>query len=44
MSPRPAQFDHVITAIPKGDKDLLWLDTTPEVAPFAHKADGAIAR
>jgi tetratricopeptide (TPR) repeat protein/transglutaminase-like putative cysteine protease len=31
--PSPAQFDHVITAIPQGDK-YLWLDTTPEVAPF----------
>lgn len=31
--PSPANFDHVITAIPRGN-DLLWLDTTPEVAPF----------
>ena len=31
--PSPAQFDHVITAVPQGDK-YLWLDTTSEVAPF----------
>jgi tetratricopeptide (TPR) repeat protein len=31
--PSLAQFDHVITVIPQG-KDFLWLDTTPEVAPF----------
>lgn len=29
----PSLFDHVITAIPRGDSFLL-LDTTPEVAPF----------
>ena len=33
--PSPAQFDHVITAVPRGDH-LIWLDTTPEVAPFAY--------
>ena len=32
--PSPAQFDHVISAIPQAD-GYLWLDTTPEVAPFA---------
>jgi len=32
--PSPAQFDHVITAVLQGDH-LIWLDTTPEVAPFA---------
>src|SRR5262245_861672 len=31
--PSPAQFDHVITAIPLG-KETLWVDTTAEVAPF----------
>ncbi len=31
--PSPSTFDHVITAIPLGDK-LEFLDTTPEVAPF----------
>ena len=31
--PSPAQFNHVITVIPSGDK-LIWLDTTPEVAPY----------
>ena len=33
--PSPRQFDHVITIVPLGDA-LLWLDTTPEVAPFAY--------
>ena len=31
--PSPAQFDHVITVVPRGDK-LIWLDTTPEVSPY----------
>ncbi len=31
--PSPGQFDHVITLIPRG-ADFIWLDTTPEVAPF----------
>jgi len=31
--PSPAQFNHVITAVPQGES-LLWLDTTPEVAPY----------
>jgi len=31
--PSPSQFDHVISAVPLGN-DLLWLDTTTEVAPF----------
>lgn len=31
--PSPAQFDHVITQVPVG-KDVIWLDTTTEVAPF----------
>jgi tetratricopeptide (TPR) repeat protein len=31
--PSPAQFDHVITAIPKGH-DFVFLDTTAEVAPY----------
>ncbi len=31
--PAPSQFDHMITAIPRGD-GYLWLDTTTEVAPF----------
>src|SRR5579872_574798 len=33
--PSPAQFDHVITAVPQG-KDYVWLDTTAEVAPFGY--------
>ncbi len=33
--PSPAQFDHVITAIPEG-KGFLFLDTTPEVTPFGY--------
>jgi tetratricopeptide (TPR) repeat protein/transglutaminase-like putative cysteine protease len=31
--PSPGQFNHVITVVPRGNK-LLWLDTTPEVAPY----------
>ena len=31
--PSPAQFDHVITAVQSGN-ELLWMDTTTEVAPF----------
>jgi tetratricopeptide (TPR) repeat protein len=31
--PSPSQFDHVITAVPV-DGELLWMDTTTEVAPF----------
>jgi hypothetical protein len=31
--PSVSLFDHVITAIPRGDS-FLFLDTTPEVAPF----------
>jgi tetratricopeptide (TPR) repeat protein len=31
--PSPAQFDHVISAIPRG-AETLWADTTAEVAPF----------
>lgn len=32
--PSPGQFDHVITVVPEG-QNLIWLDTTPGVAPFA---------
>jgi tetratricopeptide (TPR) repeat protein len=31
--PSPSSFNHVISAIPKGDS-YLFLDTTPEVAPY----------
>src|ERR1700690_4343639 len=31
--PSPSQFDHVITAVPLKDQ-LIWMDTTTEVAPF----------
>ncbi len=31
--PSPAQFDHVITVVARGE-NLQWLDTTTEVAPF----------
>lgn len=31
--PSPGPFNHVITVVPRG-KELLWLDTTAEVAPF----------
>ena len=33
--PSPAQFDHVITAVP-WTNGFLWLDTTAEVAPFGY--------
>ncbi|MGE5324691.1 MAG: DUF3857 domain-containing protein, partial [Actinomycetota bacterium] len=33
LVPSPAQFDHVITAVPMG-KETLFLDTTAEVAPY----------
>jgi len=33
----PDLFDHVITAVPQGDS-FLYLDTTPEVAPFGFLA------
>ncbi|MGA8150450.1 MAG: DUF3857 domain-containing protein [Terriglobales bacterium] len=33
--PSPAQFDHVITAVPEGNT-FVWLDTTSEVAPFGY--------
>src|SRR5579863_9510882 len=33
--PSPAQFDHVITAVPQGNS-FVWLDTTAEVAPFGY--------
>lgn len=34
--PSPAQFDHRMLVVPVGTdpKNWLWLDTTPEVAPF----------
>ncbi|MGO9086525.1 MAG: DUF3857 domain-containing protein [Candidatus Sulfotelmatobacter sp.] len=31
--PSPAQFNHVITVVPSGGQ-FIWLDTTPEVAPY----------
>ena len=31
--PSPAQFDHVITMLPRGQEEV-WMDTTSEVAPF----------
>jgi tetratricopeptide (TPR) repeat protein len=36
--PSPAQFNHVIGYLPRGttEKDAVWLDTTPEVAPFGY--------
>lgn len=33
--PSPAQFDHVISAVPLGDR-LIWLDTTAQVSPFGY--------
>ena len=37
--PSPAQFDHVITAAHAG-KDLVWMDSTVDVAPFRLLASG----
>jgi tetratricopeptide (TPR) repeat protein len=34
--PSPGQFDHVITALPQPGGGFLFLDTTPEVAPFSY--------
>ncbi len=31
--PSPSQFDHVISVVPIG-KEIVWLDTTTEIAPF----------
>jgi tetratricopeptide (TPR) repeat protein len=36
--PSPSLFDHVITAVPRGP-DYLFLDTTPELAPFGLLVD-----
>lgn len=33
--PSPAQFDHLIGAVPQGSS-FTWLDTTSEVAPFGY--------
>jgi tetratricopeptide (TPR) repeat protein len=37
--PSPSLFDHVITAIPRGNS-FLFLDTTPEVAPYGLLLQG----
>jgi tetratricopeptide (TPR) repeat protein len=37
--PSPGQFDHLITLVPQG-KQYLWLDTTPEVAPYGMLLSG----
>jgi tetratricopeptide (TPR) repeat protein len=35
--PSPAQFDHIIGYLPPSkDKGAVWLDTTPETAPFGY--------
>jgi tetratricopeptide (TPR) repeat protein len=33
--PSPAQFDHMITAVPQAN-GFVWLDTTPEVSPYGY--------
>jgi tetratricopeptide (TPR) repeat protein len=37
--PSPGQFDHVIGMIPQASGSV-WLDTTPEVAPYAYLLSG----
>lgn len=37
--PSPGQFDHVISVVSQGDH-MTWLDTTPELAPFAYLLSG----
>ena len=37
--PSPSQFNHVITAVPQKD-GYLWLDTTPEIAPYGLLMSG----
>jgi len=37
--PSPAQFDHVITVVALA-KDLIWMDSTVDVAPFRMLASG----
>ena len=35
--PSPAEFDHIIGYLPPGkDNKAVWLDTTPEIAPFGY--------
>ena len=35
-APSLAQFNHMITVIPYTDGKYIWLDSTPEVAPFGY--------
>lgn len=37
--PYPGQFDHLIAVIPQGNQ-MIWLDTTPAVAPFGYIQTG----
>ena len=37
--PSPAQFNHVITIVPRG-ASYVWLDTTPEVSPYGLLLQG----
>jgi predicted Zn-dependent protease/transglutaminase-like putative cysteine protease len=32
--PSPSQFNHVISVLPQKRGEVVWLDTTPEVAPY----------
>lgn len=41
--PSPAQFDHVITLVPLA-KDLVWMDSTVDIAPFRMLAAGLRAK
>jgi tetratricopeptide (TPR) repeat protein/transglutaminase-like putative cysteine protease len=38
--PSPAQFSHLITRVTLENHDVVWLDTTQEVAPFDFLASG----
>jgi tetratricopeptide (TPR) repeat protein/transglutaminase-like putative cysteine protease len=34
--PSPGQFNHLITVVPRGQNELVWLDATAEVGPYRY--------